>query len=131
MNYKKAMDSFLGPLNWRPTNEDSEDLSSDPASQTRNAISSDPAVQIRNSIFSPAPAVPEQSQSPAPVFSPSKWPTHSNPWSKKSYQSTAASNHWMKSHHPHVQQFRSYMDQGSGMMKWRSYLNSQRGSLWA
>ena len=71
------MNEFLGPLGWRPTSTESEDLSATRAS-----------APTRNSIFASAPKTEKSSPSPAVSsgVSASRWLPlpHPNPWSQTS-----------------------------------------------
>merc|ERR1711988_1061506 len=117
-----AMNEFLGPLGWRPTNQK---LSSEP--DTRNSAESEPAstnsvdvdLPLRSSIFSPVPPM-AKSPSPAPVFSPSTWPSTSYSWRMSSYSP----------HHDQAMMRSHYENSRAQFNKWKSYLNSRRGSMW-
>jgi len=116
-----AMNEFLGPLGWRPTNQElKSDVESDV--DTRNSIDSDISsgnsidsdLPLRSSIFSPVPPkAPHKSpsESPAPVFSPSS----SSIWPARSYS-------WRMLSSPHHSSLHT---------KWKNYLNSRGGSnMW-
>ena len=117
-----AMNEFLGPLGWRPTNQK---LSSEP--DTRNSAESEPSstnsvdvdLPLRSSIFSPVPPM-AKSPSPAPVFSPSTWPSTSYSWRMSSYSP----------HHDQAMMRSHYENRRAQFNKWKSYLNSRRGSMW-
>ena len=111
------MNEFLGPLGWRPTSTESEDLSA-----TRSSA------PTRNSIFASAPKTEKSSPSPAVSSgtSASRWLPlpHPNPWSPSS---NSVKHYQMKVQH-HLQKFQPMDLHRSQYNKWNNYVKSQ--SFW-
>ena len=112
-NYSQAMNEFLGPLGWRPTSTEKEELSAS-------------APTTRNSIFASAPKTQKSSPSnvASSVVSTSRWLPlpYPNPWSKNT-----VNPYQMKFHH-NLQQFRNQDVHSSHYNKWGNYLKPQ--SIW-
>jgi len=108
-----AMNEFLGPLGWRPTSTEKEELSA-------------AAPTTRNSIFASAPKTQKSSPSnvASSVVSTSRWLPlpYPNPWSKNT-----VNPYQMKFHH-NLQQFRNQDVHSSHYNKWSNYMKSQ--SFW-
>jgi len=109
-----AMNEFLGPLGWRPTNTESAEVRS--------------AAPTRNSIFASAPKTEKSSSSP--VFSSgvsnSRWLPSPNPWSKKTIMNPF--KHYKMKFQHNLQQFGQPDTHSSHYHKWNNYLNSH--SMW-
>jgi len=109
-----AMNEFLGPLGWRPTNTESAEVRS--------------AAPTRNSIFASAPKT--ENSSPSPVFSSgvssSRWLPSPNPWSKKTIMNPF--KHYKMKFQHNLQQFGQPDTHSSHYHKWNNYLNSH--SMW-
>jgi len=109
-----AMNEFLGPLGWRPTNTESAEVRS--------------AAPTRNSIFASAPKT--EKSSPSPVFSSgvstSRWLPSPNPWSKNTSMNPV--KHYKMKFQHNLQQFGKPDVHSSHYHKWNNYLNSQ--SMW-
>jgi len=109
-----AMNEFLGPLGWRPTNTEPAEVRS--------------AAPTRNSIFASAPKT--EKSSPSPVFSSgvstSRWLPSPNPWSKNTSMNPV--KHYKMKFQHNLQQFGKPDVHSSHYHKWNNYLNSQ--SMW-